>query len=39
MLTRFEIDNFKSLVGFSLPLSRFNCLIGLNGAGKTTLLQ
>lgn len=39
MLTRFEIDNFKSLVGFSLPLSRFNCLIGLNGAGKTTVLQ
>ena len=39
MLTRFEIDNFKSLVGFSLPLSRFNCVIGLNGAGKTTLLQ
>ncbi|MCX0438200.1 AAA family ATPase [Aeromonas veronii] len=39
MLTRFEIDNFKSLVGFSLPLDRFNCLIGLNGAGKTTVLQ
>jgi len=39
MLTRFEIDNFKSLVGFSLPLSRFNCVIGLNGSGKTTLLQ
>ncbi|MDX7613372.1 AAA family ATPase, partial [Aeromonas caviae] len=39
MLTRFEIDNFKSLVGFSLPLARFNCLIGLNGAGKTTVLQ
>ncbi|CAJ1869770.1 hypothetical protein COCAGNCG_03197 [Aeromonas dhakensis] len=39
MLTHFEIDNFKSLVGFSLPLSRFNCLIGLNGAGKTTVLQ
>ncbi|KTA80144.1 MULTISPECIES: AAA family ATPase [Aeromonas] len=39
MLTRFEIDNFKSLVGFSLPLARFNCLIGLNGTGKTTVLQ
>lgn len=39
MLTRFDIDNFKSLVGFSLPLSHFNCLIGLNGAGKTTILQ
>ena len=39
MLTRFYIDNFKSLVNFDLPLSHFNCLIGLNGAGKTTLLQ
>lgn len=39
MLTRFYIDNFKSLVDFELPLSHFNCLIGLNGAGKTTLLQ
>ncbi|WP_429111159.1 AAA family ATPase [Aeromonas rivipollensis] len=39
MLTCFEIDNFKSLVGFSLPLSRFNCVIGQNGAGKTTVLQ
>lgn len=39
MLTHFYIDNFKSLVDFNLPLSRFNCLIGLNGAGKTTLLQ
>lgn len=39
MLTRFYIDNFKSLVNFELPLSHFNCLIGLNGAGKTTLLQ
>lgn len=39
MLTHFEIDNFKSLVGFSLPLSGFNCVIGQNGAGKTTVLQ
>lgn len=39
MLTHFYIDNFKSLVDFNLPLSSFNCLIGLNGAGKTTLLQ
>ncbi|HCB0569861.1 TPA: ATP-binding protein [Klebsiella quasipneumoniae subsp. similipneumoniae] len=39
MLTRFEINNFKSLVDFHMPISRFNCVIGLNGAGKTTLLQ
>lgn len=44
MITRFHIENFKSLVDFDLPskdheLSRFTCLIGLNGAGKSTLLQ
>lgn len=39
MFLSVKIDNFKSLVDFSLPLAKFNCLIGLNGAGKTTLLQ
>lgn len=39
MISHLKIDNFKSLVDFSLPLAKFNCLIGLNGAGKTTLLQ
>lgn len=44
MIRKFEIDNFKSLVDFSLPmppnaLGRFVCLIGLNGAGKSTVLQ
>ena len=44
MIRRFEIDNFKSLVDFSMPmppheLGRFVCLIGLNGAGKSTVLQ
>ena len=39
MIHSIKIDNFKSLVNFSLPLAKFNCLIGLNGAGKTTLLQ
>lgn len=39
MIHHIKIDNFKSLVNFSLPLAKFNCLIGLNGAGKTTLLQ
>jgi len=45
MLTRFEIDNFKSLVEFSLPgvgtapLGQFVCLVGLNGSGKSTVLQ
>lgn len=44
MIRSFHIDNFKSLVGFSLPpsparLGKFTCLIGLNGAGKSTVLQ
>jgi ABC-type branched-subunit amino acid transport system ATPase component len=45
MLTRFSIDNFKSLVDFELPgnsanpLPKLVCLVGLNGAGKTTILQ
>lgn len=38
-ITRIEIDNFKSLVGFSLDLAGFTCLIGLNGSGKSTILQ
>lgn len=44
MITRFQVENFKSLVGFDLPpaphrLGPFTCLIGLNGSGKSTLLQ
>lgn len=44
MITRFHVENFKSLVHFDLPpaggrLGAFTCLIGLNGSGKSTLLQ
>lgn len=39
MIKLIKIDNFKSLVDFELPLSKFNCLVGLNGAGKSTVLQ
>jgi predicted ATPase len=38
-ITHIRADNFKSLVDFDLPLSHFNCLVGLNGAGKSTVLQ
>ncbi|OJW26504.1 MAG: hypothetical protein BGO49_12295 [Planctomycetales bacterium 71-10] len=38
-ISRIEVDNFKSLVGFSMNLPKFTCLIGLNGAGKSTILQ
>lgn len=46
MLQRVYLDNFKSLVDFSLPpksdphdLPSFSCLVGLNGSGKSTILQ
>lgn len=38
-ISRIQVDNFKSLVGFELELTDFNCLVGLNGAGKSTVLQ
>lgn len=38
-IKRITVDNFKSLVGFDLSLSKFNCLVGLNGSGKSTVLQ
>jgi predicted ATPase len=45
VIRRIQIDNFKSLDGFSLPpletpqLANFTCLIGANGSGKTSVLQ
>ena len=39
MIERVEVRNFKSLGEISLPLGKFNCLIGMNGAGKSTVLQ
>lgn len=43
-ITRFFIDNFKSLHKFKIPFppsskNTFLCLIGKNGAGKSTVLQ
>lgn len=38
-ISKIEIDNFKSLIDFSIELPKFSCIIGLNGAGKSTLLQ
>ncbi|MEO5349358.1 MAG: AAA family ATPase [Magnetococcus sp. YQC-3] len=39
MIRHFSISNFKSLGNFSMPMGKFNCLIGLNGSGKSTVLQ
>ena len=38
-ITKFHIDNFKSLVDFELSLTKLTCLIGLNGSGKSTVTQ
>lgn len=38
-LVKIKAHNFKSLVDFELPFSKFNCLVGLNGSGKSTVLQ
>lgn len=39
MIENIRIKNFKSVADLSLPLSKFNCFIGMNGAGKSTILQ
>jgi len=39
MIELVKVRNFKSLGEISLPLDKFNCLIGMNGAGKSTVLQ
>lgn len=39
MITKIRIKNFKSAGNLILPLSKFNCLVGMNGAGKSTILQ
>ncbi|WP_437913248.1 ATP-binding protein [Sorangium sp. So ce302] len=39
MITRIEIDGFKSFQGFALDLEPLSVLIGPNGAGKSNLLD
>ncbi len=39
MLTRLEIDGFKSLRDFELELEPFTVLVGPNGAGKSNILE
>lgn len=39
MITEIKIKNFKSIVGISLNLGRFNVLIGENGCGKSNILE
>lgn len=39
MITRVEIDNFKSVVSQAMDLGIFNIMIGANGCGKSNLLE
>jgi len=39
MITRIEIDGFKSLRGFSLDLEPLTAIVGPNGAGKSNLFD
>jgi predicted ATPase len=39
MITRFQVDGFKNLVGVDLPLGPFTCIAGLNGVGKSNLFD
>lgn len=39
MITRIEIDGFKSFLGFAVDLGPCSALIGPNGAGKSNLLD
>jgi predicted ATPase len=39
MITRIEVDGFKSLRGFSLEFESLTAVIGANGAGKSNLFD
>lgn len=39
MISKVTIKNYKSVVDVSLPLGRFNLLIGENGCGKSNILE
>ena len=39
MITEIKINNFKSVADLTLPLGRFNVLIGSNGSGKSNILE
>lgn len=39
MINQITIQNFKSVVNASFPLSTFNVMIGANGCGKSNILE
>jgi AAA15 family ATPase/GTPase len=39
MLTKFKVENFKSIHSLELELGRMNVFIGENGSGKSNVLE
>ena len=39
MITRFQVDGFKNLVGVNLRFGPFTCVAGVNGVGKSNLFD
>lgn len=39
MITRFQVDGFKNLVGVDLHFGPFTCIAGSNGVGKSNLFD
>lgn len=39
MITRFQVDGFKNLVGVDLYFGPFTCIAGVNGIGKSNLFD
>ncbi len=39
MITKIDIDNFKSIKSLSLVPTSLNLFMGLNGMGKSTVIQ
>lgn len=39
MINQINIKNFKSIVDMTIPLGRFNVIIGPNGCGKSNILE
>ena len=39
MINQINIRNFKSIVDMTIPLGRFNVIIGPNGCGKSNILE
>ena len=39
MITRFQVDGFKNLVGVDLHFGPFTCIAGVNGVGKSNLFD